>query len=351
MRERLHLFLTLSLVTAAGVAARADVVELKNGGKIHGEVTNAADQQATTYVIATDGGGRMTISRSAVVRVTAQTQDAKAGAAPDPQKKNDQRPTREELMAARGLIAYNGGYYTRQHIELLKQAQAAKKTDADWKNQLQRRRRWLSGRRKDRSDEALREIRQIKDPAAGPALVSLLDAEKHPEVKRLLIDVAAALGTSEVLEKLVQISLTDPDEELRYAALDHLVATGRPGLAGPYIRALKSNDNVIVNRAAEALGTIGNREAIGPLIRALVTKHKALVGGSPDQYVFTPSGGTAMSMGGNGPKLVSRDVENPAVLTALAKLAGTNFGFDQKAWTEWLTAQAKANPVDLRRDL
>ena len=34
---------------------------------------------------------------------------------------------------------------------------------------------------------------------------------------------------------------------------DLLIESGRPGLAGPYIRALKNTENEIVNRAAEAL--------------------------------------------------------------------------------------------------
>ena len=132
-----------------------------------------------------------------------------------------------------------------------------------------------------------------------------------------------------------------------------MIATGRPGLAGPYVRALRSNDNVIVNRAAEALGLIGDRDAIGPLIGALVTKHKVMEGSGPaDQhtYVFTPTGGTAMNMGSSGAKLVTREVENAAVLAALSKLAGVNFGFDQAAWRDWLSSEAKAHPVDVRRD-
>ncbi len=184
-------------------------------------------------------------------------------------------------------------------------------------------------------------------------MVSLLAEEQDPDVKRLLMDVAAAMDTPLVVDTLVQISLADPNDELRYAALEHLIATGRPGIAGPYARALRSNDNVIVNRAAEALGTIGDRDAIGPLIGALVTKHRALVGsGSPGQQsvMFTPSGGTAMNMGGGGPKLVTSEVENAAVLAALAKLSGVNFGFDQAKWRSWLTAEAKAHPVDVRRD-
>ena len=122
------------------------------------------------------------------------------------------------------------------------------------------------------------------------------------------------METPLVLDKLVQISLHDPDDDLRYAALQHLIATGRPGLIGPYVRVLASNDNVLVNRAAEALGTIGNRDAIGPLIDAVVTKHKTkIAGGNPNQhaYTFTPSGGTSMNFGSTPPKVVVQDSREP----------------------------------------
>ena len=55
-------------------------------------------------------------------------------------------------------------------------------------------------------------------------------------------------------------------------------------------------------------------------------------------------------MGGSGAKVVTQDVENTAVLAALTKLSGVNFGFDQAAWRSWLAAEAKAHPVDVRRD-
>ena len=400
MRLRFSNILTLVL-SIVGVSAYADVVELTNGGQIHGQVANADDKAAANYEIATDGGGRLTIPRSQVVRVVHQSPEQeeyhrKALAAADTvdahwqlaqwcrqrklvdeyreelakilaidpnnekarlglghQKQNGDWMSREEVMAARGLILYDGKYYTQQHIELLKQAQAAKETDADWGNQLERWRRWLTGRRKDRFDEAKQGFLGLKDPAAAPAVVALLAEEKNPAVQKLLMDVAANLDTPLVLDTLVQLSLNDPNVGVREAALDHLIATGRPGIAGPYVRALRNNDNAIVNRAAKAIGIIGDRDAIGPLIGALVTKHKVMEGSGPsDQhtYVFTPSGGTAMNMGSSGAKLVTREVQNAAVLAALAKLAGVNLGFDQAAWRAWLSAQAKAHPVDLRRD-
>ena len=78
------------------------------------------------------------------------------------QKQERRWRSRDDVMAARGLVWYDGKYYTQHHIELLEQAKAAKQTDADWNNRLDRWRRWLTGRRQDRSDEALREIRAIR---------------------------------------------------------------------------------------------------------------------------------------------------------------------------------------------
>jgi len=401
MRERGSILLTLFLAAGAHGVAWADLVELKNGGQIHGEVANADDKQATSYVIVTDGGGKVTIPRTEVGRIVSQSpaqdeyhrralevadtvkarwqlaqwcRDKKlvdeyreqltrilvldsnnepARRALGHQKQNGEWQSRDELMAARGMVWYDGKYYTPQHVRLLEQAEATKQNNADWKSQLNRWRRWLDSRRQDRVDEALREIRAIHDPTAAPAVVDLLMNEDNLAVKRLLMEVAAGMDSPQVLDALVTLSLTHPNEELRYSALEYLIKTGRPGLAGPYVRALRNNDNTIVNRAAAALEKIGNRDAIGPLIGALVTKHKTVVGKGPsDQhtYMFTPSGGTAMNFGSSGARLVTQPVENTAVLSALTKLSGANFGFDQAAWRNWLAAQAKAHPIDVRRD-
>jgi HEAT repeats len=401
MHRFVYPFLLLVAACVCSSSARADLIELANGGKIHGEIANADDKQATTYDIKMDGGGRVTLPRSQVARVISQSRAqeeyhrrARAVANSvdghwqlaqwcrdrklvdeyreqleqilelDPnheqarlglghQKQRGGWQSRDDVMAARGLVLYDGKYYTQHHVELLKRAKEAKLVDADWNSRLDRWRRWLTGRRQERSAEAERELRALRDPAAAPAVVDLLLEEQNPDVKRLLLEVAVELDHPRVLDALVHLSLTDPNDVLRSQALDALIATGRPGVAGPYVRALRSNDNVIVNRAAEALGVIGDRDAIGPLISALVTKHKGLVGsGSPDQhaYTFTPSGGTSMNFGGGGPKVVTREIENPAALAAIAKLSGVNFGFDQNAWRGWLTAEAKAHPVDVRRD-
>jgi hypothetical protein len=141
---------------------------------------------------------------------------------------------------------------------------------------------------------------------------------------------------------------------MRHLCLDNLIKYHRQGLASPYIRALGNKDNEVINRAGAALGQIGDRDAIGPLIEALVTKHKVKVSdANPDQhaYTFSKDSGGAFSFGGGGPQYVMQSVRNRAVLDALITLSGNaNFEYDQVQWRGWLAAQAKAAAIDVRRD-
>jgi hypothetical protein len=224
---------------------------------------------------------------------------------------------------------------------------------ADWGNTIDRLRRVLTGRRQERIPAAQAEIAAIRDPAAAEAVVNALKREQDPALKRMWMEVASRIESKLTVDALVHLSLADPDPEVRYQSLDFLVRSRHPGVAAPYIRALKNRDNEIVNRAGAALGQIGDRDAIGALIDALITTHKIkMAEGNPDQhaYNFTPDSG-AFSFGGSGPKVVQQNLQNPAVLAALVNLSGgTSFDYDQEQWRRWLAAQAKHNAIDVRRD-
>jgi hypothetical protein len=248
---------------------------------------------------------------------------------------------------------YDGKYVTRQHVELLEQNKKAKVSQADWANHLERLRDRLTGRRQNRSAEAYAEIQAIQDPAAAEAVVDMLRREESPDLKRLWLEVASRLDHVAGVDALVHVSLTDPDPEQRHQSLEYLIKSGRRGVVTPYVRALKNRDNEIINRAGAALGQIGDSEATGPLIEALITTHKYKVeDGNPDQhaYTFSPQGG-GFSFGGGGPKFRNETVRNPEVLAALVHLSGgTSFDYDQGQWRRWLAAQAKQQLVDVRRD-
>jgi hypothetical protein len=355
MNQLLTTRMALTLVIAWCGIARGDVIELANGGRIDGTIVESEPGTETTYTITTAAGGQIVVARADVKRIVPHTPRQEAvDQGLDHGPTGEQRKTREEIMAARGMVWYEGRYHTPQHVELLEQAKQVRVSEADWNNRLKRWRRWLAGRRQDRIDEALREISAIRDPLAAPGIVELLLDEQDQVVKRLLVDTAARIDDPQTTGALVSVSLRDPNEELRYQCLEHLIQSGRAGITAPYIRALGDPDNAIVNRAAESLATIGNRDAVGPLVNALVTMHKQQISiGSPNQhaYSFTPSGGTSMNFGGGGTKVVAQAIENRSVLTALVKLSGgANFGYDEKRWRDWLSTQAKANPVDVRRD-
>jgi hypothetical protein len=260
---------------------------------------------------------------------------------------------RDDVMADRGLVLYDGRYVTPQHVELLEQQKKTRATQADWTNRIEQLRKSLTGRRQDKAAQAHAEIQAINDSAAAPAIVAVLGRERDPELKRLWMEVISHLDHRAAVDALVNLSLTDEDDDIRHQSLEYLIKSGRPGLATPYVRALSNKDNEIVNRAGAALGQIGDRDAIGPLIDALITKHRIKVSdANPDQHAYTFSkDGSAFSFGGSQPQIVTQALRNRSVLDALITMSGgTSFDYDQEQWRGWLAAQAKAAAVDLRRD-
>jgi hypothetical protein len=406
MRQPVHhplLVATLLTWCAATAPARADVIELATGGQLEGKVVQSTEEDKSNFTIDLAVGGQLTIPRSQVARInTSSEADAEyqklARTAPDTaeahwklaewcrqhklqadyqrhlerileldpnhkearaalgfREKDGQWLSRDDVMASRGLVLYEGRYVTPQHVEIIEQQKKTKTTKSDWSNRIEQLRRFLTGRRQDRASQAHADILAINDPEAADAVVATLRRENDPELKRLWIEVASHLNSRVAIDALVDLSLNDPEEEFRRSCVDYLVKSGRPGLATPYIRALNNKDNDVINRAAVALGQIRDRDSLGPLIDALITNHKVKVGsGNPDQhaYTFSPDGGSgAFSFGGSAPKIVNQPVRNPAVLEAITSMSGgANFDYDQEQWHKWLAAQGKAAVVDVRRD-
>jgi hypothetical protein len=376
---------------------------LAGGGRLEGKLLPADDASKLNCTIELSAGGRVTIARSQIAKIETVTDavaeyqklartspdtvdahwqlsewcrdhklrderrqhldriielnpnHADARAALGFHQKDGQWMNRDDVMASRGLVLFDGKYVTPQQVELLKQQKESKVTQADWTNHIKQLRRSLVGRRQDEASQAHAKIQAIQDPQAAEAIVAMLRSENDPRLKRLWIETAARLNNHTALDALVNLSLYDQDDEVRHQCLEYLIKSRRPGLVTPFIHALKDKDNDVVNRAGAALGQIGDRDAIGPLIDALITKHKTKVSeANPDQHAYTFSnegGGGSFSFGGGGPQFVVQSVRNRAVLDALVTLSGNaNFDYDQVQWRGWLAAQAKATAVDVRRD-
>lgn len=400
LRTALPLCCALATLSAGARAVRADVYELKDGGRVVGEPVERPETEG--FVLRTPAGAEVTLQRDQVQRIVQQDEvhaeyERRSRAAADTadahrelaawcreQKLSEEAEhhlervvdldpadedarvalgyqrvggrwlTRDEIMAARGLKFFDGKFRTVQDIAIRQRDVQADDADVDWFTKIRRWRDWLEKARPGQLEEAQAQIEAIVDPQAAPALARILDDEENEQIFDLLLATLGRLDHPAAARTLVAYSLESDDAEVRLQCLDYLARGVRPVSLIPYVQALKSKDNVIVNRAGEALGKIGDPAAVSPLIDALVTMHKYQIAGDQPGAInptFNSSGGGGLSMGGNGPKIIQRDQENLRVQRALIKLSGNqDFGFDEKAWRAWYVDQQMRLRINSRRD-
>ncbi len=380
-------------------AVRADVFDLKDGGRVTGVLVERGSDEE--YVVRTDSGAVVTLTKAQVYKVTEvdddlleyrqrsrtmpDTVDAHRQLAQwcqqhqltrfrkhhlqrilqlDPNDKEMRRSlgyqmhrgrwlTRDQFMEERGLRNYEGAYRTEQDIALREQEKQREVAETDWLHNINTWQRWLG---KPRTEEAVQNIREIRDPLAAPALVKLLGREEDLRIRELYLSTLGELKHPAAVEKLVQLSLEDPDHEVRQRCLDDLLRVHQPISITPYVMSLneRKNSNDVIQNAAEALERIGDAAAISPLIDALVTRHRVANPNAPPgemNVTFSPSGGGGgMSMGG-GKKIYKEDLQNPSVRRALRELSGgQDFEYDERAWRRWFVNQQVHEHVDARRD-
>jgi hypothetical protein len=375
---------------------RADVFHLADGGEVVGTLIERGDKNE--YVIQTKLGARITLTHKQVKNVDRQDAqqtdyESRSRALPDTVAahrslaawcKEHQLPeladhhlkrileldpqdeqartslgyqqyhgkwlSRDDIMAARGMRYYEGTYRTEQDIELRERDKEFQNAEIEWIRQLQLWRRWLDSRR---AEEAQANLLQITDPAAATSVVQMLRRERDEDVRQMWMEILGQIHHPATMRELIQLSITEPLRDTRVRCIESLLGMNENIDIQPYVKALKSKDNQTVNVAADALGRIGNAEAISPLIDALVTTHRLQVsGGGNIGASFSPNGGAGLSAG--GPTFVDEDVNNPEVRRALMTLSkGQDFEYDEKAWSNWYVNERmiKQQPlIDPRRD-
>ena len=386
--------LAIGLVGTAG----AEIFVLRSGGRVEGVWLNPQQSPRETFEIQPTLGGKLTLDETLVEQVFQPTADEQlyqklrpthpdtvAGhwklaewclehrlvaprqshlqrvieLAPDHdearlalgyRKVNGEWMTRDEEMAARGMVLYKGRYRTQQEIQIWEQEQKRNLAQREWHSKL---RRWYDWLPSSKAKQAVENFRAIRDPFAAPALADMLREEQNPKVKILLIETLAQIDSPAALTPLVTASLNEPEVEVRLTCLDYLIDKQSPDALKLYFAALRHKSNARVNRAAVALQSLENNEAIGPLIDALVTTHKyKIVTGSAGQMSssFSPGGGGGFSYGSKPPQIIERELRNAPVLTALIALSGQNYGYHTDAWKQWHAQQKNSLEIDARRD-
>lgn len=255
--------------------------------------------------------------------------------------------SQEAFMRARGLVRYEGRWRTPQEIWLLERREEAEASQREWASRLERLRRDCED--PSRSSVAIESIREIDDPLAVLALAGAVASEPQLQARSWYLEALGRIGTSDAIASLVAVGLDHVDPETRIAAVEQL-AVDRSALAtAGFLTALRGPDNARINRAAEALGRLGDPSAVLPLVAALETEHVVVdpgTGGSMSA-TFTPGQG-GLSAGG-GPSQRRLRVRNEAVLEALVRLTGNNFEWRADAWRAWLASQQNPEGFDPRR--
>lgn len=265
----------------------------------------------------------------------------------------------DDYMRSRGFISHQGKWLTPQDVETAKLQEAIDAAQREVKPNLKRWRKSLDGRDARAREAALDSIRHVKDPLAMAALAEMFDDEERADYRALWVEVIGQNPNPTAADTLVKAAVDDADANVREKARDQLDARKDRRAMGALLGLLQSKDNAKVNRAAAALGRIGEPDAILPLIDALVTEHKFVVqrgsgGGGPGSIgaSFSPTGGSGLSAGG-GPKVEKHQIQNQSALEALVTLTPqqkTNFGYDKVRWKEWYAKANTPDDVDLRRE-
>jgi hypothetical protein len=391
-------FAILTILIALPAAARADRFMLASGGAVEGTLLNRDQTPRSSYEIRTAAGMKLVLAAEQVAAVVRQKEREAEYAQVAPayedtvarqwelaewcrqHQLSEQRAihlrriielepdhikarhalgyvqldgkwsTQSETLAGKGYKLYRGQWRTPQDIALIEQRENSKQVAKDWLNKLKR---W----RADLNDPkvaaaAYQHIAGIRDAAAVGPLLEMLKADSSFEAKSLYVEVLEKIASAEAVEALVWITLNDGDVEMFHNSAEALERLKPPRLSKPYLDALKNDNNVRLNRAANMLARLGDASAIAPLIEVLVTTHTVTVGGGGSQdSISTSFGGNGNSFQtGSAPQKFAETVQNREVLDALTRLSGgQSFGYNVAAWRRWHAAErSRAKPVELR---
>ncbi len=397
------IFLIIVTLTLASSPTRANaaIFQLANGGEISGELVNVNRADQDSFVIRPYIGGEITLTATNVLEVVAQqpleiaytkkrlqvidsvdghlelAEWCREKRLKQNQKDHLQRVlqidpdqptarsllgytlvdgkwmTRDEKMRSRGYVRDGSRWVLPQEKNLREKQKQLKQAEREWYEKVKRYSKWLTSNKRASGQEHLLDI---KDPHASPALVYFFTKAKRQENVEILARALTNVGTANAFEAIVNRTMAESNDDISYFCLELLEQYKPPGAIAVYVDALRSKDNVKVNRAGRGLSFVGDSSVTRPLIRALVTQHKFKIGNDNPGSVSTSFGGVGGSKGtgfvsGGGPKIVAQNMRNKEVLGALRSITGKDFDYDLGAWNTWYESQKPPAPkINSRRD-
>jgi len=261
-------------------------------------------------------------------------------------------------MEAKGLVLRDGRWILREEAAVLdlpaEQRALRREQQAKVRKLLGL---WAAGDERTRrfAAEALGTI----DDAVKlePFAYSLRSANK--DVRELAAKELARLGDRRALRPLLHRAVFDPEEDVRYAAIDAARSIGDPNLLLPLVRALGSENAGVRTNAAQSIGRLGDVRGV----KYLVYRFEAHGGGAPrvfsmfanqltfiqdfdvevaqtafiaDPQVGVIQEGIVLDVTVVATEQVRHFVEREAIHVALTRLTGaTDVRNEDGAWAKW----------------
>ncbi|MDR0328863.1 MAG: hypothetical protein LBI05_11265 [Planctomycetaceae bacterium] len=394
------IIITLLMLLPAGSVPGTTVLRLHDGGVVEGELLNPDDINRKLYRIKTAEGFEISLDAPLVERIQGRERDAvieynrdapvtphtvenhihwakwcNEQQLPDQAKVHWQQileidpdhadarkilgytktpngwESKQDQRLVRGLVFDKGRWKTPQQIEVENILDSRKKEADDWQRTI----RDIYRRRADD------ELWNIRHPAAFVPIRDILTDRNNPpppQRRMMLLRILMQIPDDRAIQLVAGWSIRpdEPSEEIRRMCVEELQRQipERPAIRSIMIAVYRSalnpkNDPAIIQLAVKALEEINGYEAVPELINVLVvarTETAPSQGG--DTYTFG-SQGTSLSQ---GVKPLTRTVliPNQAVLSALCRLTGVNFEFNQNAWREWYKRSLRSPSLNLRRE-
>ena len=290
--------------------------------------------------------------------------------------------THAQLMTSRGLVKHKGKWVLPQEIAFIEQAAAETDAEKQWYKSVRKWFGWITGDDPNRQAEGLAELRRVRDATAAPAVLRTFQKARAEPLRLLLVELLSQIEGPRAFQGLVELSLFDDLDVVRDASLRGVRVRGATPALPIYLKALRSENNRLVNRAGKALGQVGDDTVVDALIEALVTRHQYkvrvptnMIGTTPDgrmiqaidpsqlppeiaqqlatgQLPYGVAFDNSSPVGFKQPTrqvIVKQDEKNSAVLESLTLLTNENYGFDEAAWRRWRESLKSAVSAPRRR--
>lgn len=282
------------------------------------------------------------------------------------QNYNGKWMTRDEFMMSRGYVQHQGKWMTPQERELREKTAVQRQAEGEWFGKIRLWAGWLTGSDLSRQQAALAEFRSLTAAEAAAALRTILEGHRDVRLRVINAEVLGRLEQGAGVPGLVRCLLLEDDLEVLQAARRSLRTEHYAQAIPLLLKGLQSAENRTINRAAELLGMIGDRQVVPALISVLVTTHtqRQLVpvntavsfaspttGGNSyglpsDLEMLSRAGqlpyGVQVQQGGFQRTQVVNvrvQVTNAHVLEALRKLTGKDLGYNERDWQLWWALQ------------